>query len=192
MRIPALLLFASLSAIAAPVALPQTAHAQTAQDKFEVSFQARETQRRATIASAMRFTEEEGAAFWPIYDVYRLAAKSHQLRRFMMIQRLSENTIEMDKATAKMITSSALALEMEQVTAKQEYIKNLDEHFEGARYFRLYQLETKLDAIFRFGWTKQIPLAVTEEEFEILQQRFEGAQQEAAEAAAAAANKSAI
>lgn len=184
MRIPAILLSASL-AVAAPFALPAAAHAQSAQDGFEVSFQGRETQRRATIATTMRFTDEEGAAFWPIYDQYRLAAKAHQLRRFNMIRRLSENTVEMDAATADMIVESAVELEAEQVAAKAEYMEDLAPHFDGARYFRLYQIETKLDAIFRFGWTRNIPLAVTEEEYRILQQQSEAAQQEAAAAAAA-------
>ena len=165
-------LAASLLALAA-ISTPATGVAQTAQDQFEVSFQTREAQRRATISSTMRFSEEEAATFWPAYDQYRLVAKSHQLARLRMIQRLAENTVGMDAQTANSIMSAALALEAEQQAAKQRYFSDLTPHFEGARYFRLYQLETKLDAIFTFGWTKQIPLAVTEEELEILQQGFQ-------------------
>ncbi|MEP1421979.1 MAG: hypothetical protein ABJK59_09450 [Erythrobacter sp.] len=183
MRIPTILLSASL-AFSAPFALPVTAQAQSAQDGFEVSFQARETQRRATIARTMRFTDEEGTEFWPIYDQYRLAAKAHQLRRFNMIRRLAANSVEMDAATADMIAESAVELEMDQVSAKGDYMKDLAPHFDGSRYFRLYQLETKLDAIFRFGWTKDIPLALTEEELQILQDHAEAQQQEATAAAA--------
>lgn len=167
LSIPAFLL------IAAPLAFAAPAHAQTAQDKFEVSFQARETQRRATISSTMRFDEKEAEQFWPIYDQYRLAAKSHQLKRLKMIARLAETGVDMDAATAREISSNALALETEQQSAKAKYISGLSPHFTGARYFRLYQLETKLDAIFRFGWTKGIPLAVTEEEQKLLQGAFD-------------------
>ena len=78
--------------------------------------------------------------------------------------------------------SSALALEGEEQSAKQSYLAELAPHFSGARYFRLYQLETKLDAIFTFGWTKGIPLAITEEERVILEQGLQAKQ--AAEAAA--------
>lgn len=79
----------------------------------------------------------------------------------------------MDDATATEISVSALDLESDQQAAKRKYIDDLSPHFRGARYFRLYQLETKLDAIFRFGWTRSIPLAVTDEEQKLLQGAFE-------------------
>ncbi len=149
------------------------ASAQNALDQFEVTFQAREAQRRATISKAMNFTEAEAEQFWPIYDRYRLDAKAHQLRRLRMIRELSENTADMDAATATSLSMRGLALEEEQMASKKVFIEALAPHISGARFFRMYQLETKLDAIFRFGWTRQIPLAVTEEEFKMLQQDFE-------------------
>jgi len=84
----------------------------------------------------------------------------------------------MDAATVSSIMAGALALEAEQQSAKQKYFSELSPHFAGARYFRLYQLETKIEVIFRYGWTKNIPLVVTEEELKILQQGAEA--QEAA------------
>ena len=130
----------------------------------------------------MGFSDAESATFWPIYDQYRLEAKSHQLRRLRMIAWLSQNAVGMDAEGARGLMSSALSLEAEQQQAKQNYFLRLTPHFEGARFFRLYQLETKLDAIFKFGWTKGIPLAVTEEELAVLQQGF-AAQKAEAEAA---------
>lgn len=177
----------TLTGLATGTVTPAPAAAQTLQDQFEVSFQARETQRRATISTTMAFTEEEAANFWPIYDQYRLVAKGHQLRRMRMVATLSENTVGMDEATAATMIKNALDLEAKQQAAKKTYINQLTDHFFGARHFRLYQLETKLDALFRFGWTKQIPLAVTEDELKLLQQGFEArreAEREAAEKAA--------
>ena len=165
------------------IAAPEPAAAQGLQDKFEVTFQAREAQRRAAISNTMRFNDEEAATFWPIYDQYRLGAKSHQLRRLRMIARLAENTVGMDAQTASAIMSAALALEAEQQSSKQKYFADLAPHFSGARYFRIYQLETKLDAIFKFGWTKSIPLAVTEEELELLQEGMQAEEAAKAEAA---------
>ena len=178
MRILGLALAAALMAPLA--ALPTPAAAQNALDKFEVSFQAREAQRRATISSAMAFTEEEAEVFWPIYDQYRLSAKSHQLRRLRLIQHYSKNTVGMDAETATEIMGKALAIDNDQHAAKAKFFADLAPHFEGARYFRLFQLETKLKAIFRAGWTKEIPLAVTEEERAKLQMGMEAEKQKAA------------
>ena len=154
---------------ASPISFAQPAQAQTAQDKFEVSFQARETQRRAKIATAMRFDDEQAAKFWPIYDQYRLVAKGQQLQRYRLLQKLATNAIDINAMTATDIISSALALESEQQSAKQKFLSNVAPHFRGTKYFRIFQLETKLDAIFRYGWTRAIPLALTAEELNMLQ-----------------------
>lgn len=168
----AVALVATLSAIA-----PTPAAAQNPLDQFEVTFQTREAQRRATISSTMAFTEEEAATFWPIYDQYRLTAKSHQLRRFRLIQYFSENVVGMDTATAQDIMDKAMAIDTEQLAAKEQFFADLAPHFTGARYFRLYQMETKLKALFRAGWTRGIPLAVTEKELEKLQMGMEAEKQ---------------
>lgn len=179
MRLPGLVL-PGLALLALAVAAPATqTFAQNPIDQFEVAFQTREAQRRATISRTMGFSEDEASTFWPIYDAYRAVAKTHQLRRLRLIQRFSQSAVGMDAETAQAIMDAAIALDNEQQAAKEAYFVNLAPHFEGARYFRLYQLEVKLDAIFRAGWTGQIPLAVTEEELEALQHGMEAQQQEA-------------
>ena len=162
------LLAASL--LATPAAFAPAA-AQTAQDQFEVGFQQREAQRRAQISGAMRFTAEEAAKFWPIYDQYRLATKALQLRRLSMLQTLSANIVGMDDETAKNLVKCGLAAESEGNDLKESYLKQVGDVISGARYVRLFQVEMKLDAMLMYGVTQQIPMAVTEEERQILEDR---------------------
>ena len=163
------LLAASLLATT-PLAITPAA-AQSMQDQFEVGFQQREAQRRASIAGAMRFNDEEAAAFWPIYDQYRLATKALQLRRLTMFKTLSENVVGMDDETAESLVKSGLAAEAEANELKQSYLKEAGDVISGPRYVRLFQVEMKLDAMLIYGVTQQIPLAVTEEERKILEDR---------------------
>lgn len=145
------------------------ASAQSVQDRFEVAFQKREVQRRASIAGAMRFTEEEAAEFWPLYDQYRLSTKALELRRLRLLQTLSENGVGMEDKTASEIVDTALTIENETAKNRQGYVKRVGSVLSGARYVRLFQIEMKLDAMLMYGATQQIPLAITAEERDILE-----------------------
>ncbi len=164
-----------ISLAAAMMALsPATpASAQNALDQFEVSFQAREAQRRALISSTMAFTEEEAAVFWPIYDQYRLTEKGHHLRRLRLVQYFSQHVVGIDTDTAQEIMDKSMAIDADQHATHKKFFADVAPHLSGARYFRLFQIETRLMALFRAGWTKDIPLAVTEEELEMLQQSMQ-------------------
>lgn len=163
-------LFAAGILAVSPLATAPAA-AQSTQDKFEVGFQQREAQRRAQIAGAMRFTNEEAAKFWPIYDQYRLSVKALQLRRLGLLQTLSENTVGMDDETATDLVKTSLDIEAEATELKEGYLKQAGTVISGARYVRLFQVEMKLDAMLMYGVTQQIPMAVTEEERRILEDR---------------------
>ncbi len=141
-------------------------------DSFEIQFQVRETQRRAIIARAMKFTPKESAAFWKKYDGYRLLVKDFQHQRQEMLNEVSTSMIGMTDKTARNVVSAALKLEEAQQKAKSRFLRSLRPMLVKAKYFRIYQLETKLDAMFTHGWTKGIPLAVTKEEAAILQQNM--------------------
>ena len=157
--------------LAASPAAFTPASAQSAQDQFEVAFQQREAQRRAQISGAMRFSDEEAAKFWPIYDQYRLSIKALQLRRLGMLKTLSENQVGMDAETAEELVQTSLTIESEATSLKSSYLEKSGKVISGARYVRLFQIEMKLDAMLMYGVTQQIPMAVTEEERQILEDR---------------------
>ena len=163
--------------LAGSALIAQPVVAQNTQDSFEVGFQARETQRRALISSAMGFDEAEAEKFWPIYDVYRIKEKSLQLRRLKLLRRVSEIGVGMNTESADEIVVKALKLDTDMAGAKNDYFEEIRKSFDGVKYFRLYQLETKLNAIFQAGWTSKIPLSVSEEEAEVLREKFYDAQQ---------------
>lgn len=153
-----------LSSLLAVLMFGPQAQAQTDQDVFEVSFQAREAERRALVSKLMNFSDEESNKFWVVYDKYRSESKQFQLRRINMLKKLSDSLVGMTDKTANEIVKSALKLESNQTQAKSKFILKVKKILSGARFFRYYQLETKLDALFTYGWTKKIPIAITEEE----------------------------
>jgi hypothetical protein len=156
------------------VASSSSLQAQTDQDVFEVNFQKREAGRREVIARVMMFEEQEAKKFWSMYDEYRVQEKKFQQRRLTMLKKLENSIVGMSEEFAGEIVSKALALELDKHSAKQKFISKLEPVLPKARYFRYYQLETKLAARFTYKWTQRIPLAVTEEEAKKLEKLLEG------------------
>ncbi|MDG5466821.1 hypothetical protein P9J64_00640 [Deltaproteobacteria bacterium IMCC39524] len=116
-------------------------------------------QKRLVVMENMEFTEEEAAAFWPVYD-------KHQEELFQVNQR-----------GAKLILAYASVY---QTLTDEQAVKLVDEYYDiqddrlavmkkmavdvgkvlpGKKAFRYLQVESKLSAIGRYELAKEIPLA---------------------------------
>ena len=116
-------------------------------------------QKRLIIMDNMELTEEEGKAFWPVYE-------KHQEELFQVNQR-----------GAKLILAYAAAY---QTLTDEQAVKLIDEYYDiqddrlvvmkkmasdvakvlpGKKAFRYLQIESKLLAIGRYELAKAIPLA---------------------------------
>ena len=116
-------------------------------------------QKRLIIMDNMELTEDEGKAFWPVYE-------KHQEELFQVNQR-----------GAKLILAYAAAY---QTLTDEQAVKLIDEYYDiqddrlavmkkmasdvgkvlpGKKAFRYMQVESKLSAIGRYELAKAIPLA---------------------------------
>jgi len=116
-------------------------------------------QKRLVVMENMEFTEEEAAAFWPVYE-------KHQEELFQINQR-----------GAKLILAYASVY---QTLTDEQAVKLVDEYYDiqddrlavmkkmavdvgkvlpGKKAFRYLQVEAKLSAIGRYELAKEIPLA---------------------------------
>ena len=137
-------------------------YAQTSASAFEISNQSREIQRRATVASNLKLSPKEEDKFWQKYDTYRAQAKISEKKRFGLISELAENISLMSEKEADSLATRALKLELNNKKLKQKHMLGLKRVLDDANLFKYYQIETKLDAIFEYGLTKNIPLVSTD------------------------------
>ncbi len=142
--------------------LPSPSYGQDSRTTFEVSHQMREAERRAIVAMNLQLDAAEAEKFWPLYDAYRAKTKDAEKTRDSLIRELGESLTDMSNETADHMVSRALDLEVNNQKNKRSYISSLKAVLDGPKYFRYYQIETKLDAIFTYSWTKNIPLATGE------------------------------
>ena len=130
-----------------------------AEDSNQLRKQIMMDQKRLIIMDNMELTEEEGKAFWPVYE-------KHQEELFQVNQR-----------GAKLILAYAAAY---QTLTDEQAVKLIDEYYDiqddrlvvmkkmandvgkvlpGKKAFRYLQIESKLSAIGRYELAKAIPLA---------------------------------
>jgi len=133
------------------------------QTEYELQYQLRETERQAVVAANLTLLDSEAAAFWAMYREYRAAAKEMDDQRLSLLRRYADSYEDLPSKEGKGLVTDALRVEEKRQALKQRFLKKFARLLPGQRLFRYYQIETKLDAMQRYGWTQQIPLApVTE------------------------------
>ena len=129
------------------------------QTEYELNHQLAETKRQAVVATNLPLLESEAEAFWALYLEYRAAAKEMDDRRLDLIRRYANVYDDLPSDQGDDLVTDALRVERERQAVKQRYLKKFARLLPGQRLFRYYQIETKLDAMQRYDWTQQIPLA---------------------------------
>ncbi len=155
----------AMLAIGILVAASGFAHAQT-QSAYELRHQIVETERQAIITSSLPLTDNEASSFWPLYAKYREEIKETDDRRLELLQHFSEHMQNLDSKEADYLVSNANELDVDRQKIKRKYFDRFSRIISGAKLFRFYQIETKLEAIHRVNWTQQVPLAAPDEEFD--------------------------
>lgn len=139
-----------------------TANAQ-GQTEYELQHQLAETERQAIVAASLPLLDSEAEAFWAVYLEYRAAAKEMDDKRLNLIRRYASSHEDLPSDEGNRLVTDALRVERQRQALKQRFLGKFARVLPGQRLFRYYQIETKLDAITRYDWTGQIPLApVTE------------------------------
>jgi hypothetical protein len=114
--------------------------------------------RRDIVKGAMLLTQSESTMFWPLYDQYR--GEMHVLgdRRLRVITDFAANRNAMSEDQAEQITNEALAIDKEQVSLKEDYVKKMSKVLSARTVARFFQIDAKLDAVVNAELAARIPL----------------------------------
>lgn len=141
--------------------LVQPAYAQH-QSEIELHYQMVETERQAIITATLPLTDTEATTFWPLYSEYRRDVKKTEQRRLELLELFSKNVESLSRQDTEHLTSSAAEIDVDRQKLKRKYFSRFAKSLSGAKLFRYYQIETKLEAIHRVKWTQKVPLASIE------------------------------
>jgi len=142
-----------------PIAVPFS-HAQDRVTGFDVSYQIREANRKAIIAENLVLTEAEAQEFWPIYDAYRAKIKDKAKALIELLQPFGGDMSGISNVKAKSIVKRALNMEIGYQKLNNKYILDLQSKsiLSGTKLLRYYQIELRLNAIFKDSLTETVPL----------------------------------
>jgi len=116
-------------------------------------------QKRLVVMEKMEFTEEEAAAFWPVYD-------KHQEELFQINQRGAKLILAYASVFQTLTDEQAVKLvdeyydiQDDRLTVMKKMAVDVGKVLPGKKAFRYLQVESKLSAIGRYELAKEIPLA---------------------------------
>lgn len=116
-------------------------------------------QKRLVVMENMDFTEEEAAAFWPVYE-------EHQEELFQINQRGAKLILAYASVYQTLTDEQAVKLvdeyydiQDDRLAVMKKMAAEVGKTLPGKKAFRYMQVESKLSAIGRFELAKEIPLA---------------------------------
>lgn len=112
----------------------------------------------AIITEAMRFTEAEAKAFWPVYRQYESELVTLNDQRVAIIKNYSDKYASITDADAKLMMNQALDFESRRTDLKRKYVTLFEKAglrpLMVARYF---QLEHRLDLLVDLKLAASLP-----------------------------------
>jgi len=153
MKLVRIVLFAVAALLALPAAAQTTSDMQILADKIRAD-------KKLVVAANMQLTEDEGKAFWPVYDAYQkdLAGLNKRLLGVIKSYADAYNKGAVADETAKKLMSNYLAVEEADLKMKRSYVPRLEKVLPGAKVARYMQIENKIRAVVKYELAAQIPL----------------------------------
>ena len=142
--------------LAGPAAYAQEAAA----DNMEIVREKVRADKKLLVAANMELTEQEAAAFWPVYEAYQkdLGALNERTRKAIESYATAYNAGTVPDATAKTLLDEALAIEAAEVDLRKSYVPKFSKVLPAAKVARYYQIEQKIRAAIKYELANGIPL----------------------------------
>jgi len=117
-----------------------------------------QTDRQALVAASLGLTDEEGAAFWPVYRDYRNDMAKIGDRMQKLIQDFAEIWGIATEEQAKTMVNEMLAIQRDQLKVRKSHLSKFRKVLPEVKVARFLQIENKIDAIVNLGLAESIPL----------------------------------
>jgi hypothetical protein len=116
-------------------------------------------QKKLVVMENMEFTDQEAAAFWPVYEKYQEELFQVGQRAAKLIVAYASVYQTMADDQAKMIIDDYFDIRDARHDIMKRYAKELSKTLPAKKLFRYLQVENKLEAIARYELARGIPLA---------------------------------
>ena len=146
----------TILAVGALAVLP--AMAQTRND-VEITRADIQADRKALVAANLELTDAQAAAFWPIYEEYRLEMSKIGDRSLKLVTDYAKGYETLADPQASTLLNEHLAIQKDAIKIKEKYKTRFEKVIPPKLVLRFYQVENRLDAIIQMELMSAIPLA---------------------------------
>jgi hypothetical protein len=149
------------AAVTAALLTGPAAYAQeAAANNMEIVREKVRADKKLLVAANMELTEQEAAAFWPVYEAYQkdLGALNERTRKAIESYATAYNAGAVPDETAKKLLDEALAIEAAEVDLRKSYVPKFSKVLPAAKVARYYQIEQKIRAAIKYELANGIPL----------------------------------
>jgi hypothetical protein len=147
---------AAAALLAGPVAFAQ----EQASDNMEIVREKVRADKKLLVASNMQLTEQEAAAFWPVYEAYQKEISDLNARVLKAIESYAnvynQGTVPDD--VAKKLLDEVLDIDADEVDLRKSYVPKFSKVLPAGKVARYYQIESKIRAAIRYELASGIPL----------------------------------
>jgi hypothetical protein len=137
----------------------QTTAPATAADNMQILRDKLKADKKLVVAEAMKMTEKEAAAFWPVYETYQKDISALNDRTIKLLQDYATNYGGMTDASAKGMVDSFLKIEKDRIGLMTSYRPKFQKVLPEVKVARYYQIENKIRAVVNYELASEIPLA---------------------------------
>ena len=150
LRTPLLVLLLSVTALPAA--------AQTATDELEAARTQIQADRKAIVSKLMNMSEQESAAFWPVYNTYREDIRKVDDKLVALAESYFSAPDSLSDKQAQDMLKDWMKLRGDRLNVRKSYVGKFSKAVPTAKVMRFYQIENKMDAVIDYELAASIPL----------------------------------
>lgn len=114
--------------------------------------------KKLIVATNMSLGDEEGKAFWPVYEDYQSQIDKLNQRTVALIESYAKSFESMTDEKAAELLEEYLSIESDTLALKKDYIPRFEKVLSKRQVTRYYQIEEKIKSIIDYELVEQIPL----------------------------------
>ena len=148
----------AVTALLLTICFATPASAQTDDDVIQLTRAVIQTERQAVVAANLGLSDDESAAFWPLYKEYRAAVDEATNTRIEVMKRFFASYESLTDEEASSLLDDFLSYERQIVKVRTTYAKKMRKALSGRTVARFFQIENKMDAIIEYEMAGDVPL----------------------------------
>ncbi len=115
--------------------------------------------RKATVGENMHLTDQESAAFWPVYEEYEAKMDQIDDRHVKEIKDYAEKYDKLTNADAAKKLTEVLEIQQSSLHVQKDYVAKFAKVMSAIKVTRFYQIDNKLRALVQCDIAQMVPLA---------------------------------